>query len=244
MKKILLSTTVASAIALSAQAADTTAIVTHTELGYIQTEGNTQTKTFNLDANAKKAWDKHAAALKVEGQYGSVGDTNGDDVEVKNKYIIEANYDYKFSKALAFNYLAGYKSDRYAGFAYQAYTGPGLKYQAVKNEKHDLALDGSILYSSDRTYQAPRDTNNYSGYRAQLIYGWQMLENLKFTQEASYRSSFEDGENFFVYSKTAFAAKISDIFSAGVSYKVDYVNQPLAAKTTDSTLTFNLIMDY
>ena len=246
MKKILLSAAALTTLALSAQAADKNpdALVTHTELGYIQTDGNTQTKTFNLDANAKKAWGKHQTSLKLDGQYGSTGDANGDDVENKNKYLIEANYDYAFAASLSFNYLIGYKSDRYAGFAYQAYTGPGLKYHAIQTQAHDLSLNGSILYSSDESYAKPRETNNYSGYRAELVYGWDILKNLKFTEEASYRSSFEDSSNYFVASKTAFTTKISDIFSAGVSYKVDYVNQPLAAKNTDSTFTFNLIMDY
>ena len=241
MKKIILSAFALSALTISAQAADKNpdALVTHTEMGYIQTDGNTKTKTFNLDANVKKAWGKHQTSLKLDGQYGSA-----DDVEVKNKYLIEVNYDYSFTKILAFNYLAGYKSDRYAGFAYQAYTGPGLKYQAIKNDAHDLSLNGNILYSSDESYAQPRDTNNYSGYRAALVYGWDILKNLKFTQEASFRGSFEDSSNYFAHSKTAFASKLSDMFSAGISYKLDYVNKPLAAKTTDSTFTFNLIMDY
>ena len=241
MKKIILSAVALSALALSAQAAEKNpdALVTHTEMGYIQTDGNTKTKTFSLDANVKKAWGKHQTTLKLDGQYGSA-----DDLEVKNKYLIELNYNYSFTKMLAFNYLAGYKSDRYAGFAYQAYTGPGLKYQAIKNDAHNLALSGNILYSSDESYAQPRDTNNYSGYRAELVYGWQMLKNLKFIQEASIRGDFEDSSNYFAHSKTEFTSKLSDIFSAGISYKLDYVNRPLAAKTTDSTFTFNLIMDY
>jgi len=241
MKKIILSAFALSALTITAQAADKNpdALVTHTEMGYIQTDGNTKTKTFNLDANVKKAWGKHQTSLKLDGQYGS-----NDGIEVKNKYLIEVNYDYSFTKILAFNYLAGYKSDRYAGFAYQIYTGPGLKYQAIKNDTHDLSLNGNILYSSDESYVQPRTTDNYSGYRAEFLYGWQMLKNLKFTQEASLRGDFRDSSNYFAHSKTAFTSKLSDMFSAGVSYKLDYVNKPLAAKNTDSTFTLNLIMDY
>ena len=240
MKKILLSSLIASTVALSVQAADTkeNKLVTHTEMGYIQTDGNTKTKTFNVDAKASKTWNKHVGTLKIDGQYA-----DADDKETKNKYLIEGNYDYKFTKNFAFNYILGYKSDRYAGFAYQTYTGPGAKYQAIKTKIHDLSIDGNILYSSDKSY-VKKDTNNYSAYRVQAIYEWQMLKNLKFDQEASFRGSFEDSSNYFAHSKTALTSKLSDMFSAGISYKVDYVNQPLAAKTTDSTLTFNLIVDY
>ena len=243
MKKILLRTIVISSLALAAQAADADTLVTHTELGYIQTDGNTKTKTFNLDANAKKAWGRHHGSLKIDGQYGSA-----DDIENKKKYLLEANYDYAFTERFAFNYLAGYKSDIYSGFDYQFYTGPGAKYQMIKLEKHNLSLTANILYSQDN-YHVPNangdDTNDYTGYKAQGVYLWDIVNNLKFTQELGIRGDFDDSENYFVNSKTALTTKISDIFSAGISYKIDYVNQPLPGlDNKDTTLTANLIMDY
>lgn len=245
MKKILLSAAALTTLALSAQAADKNpdALITHTELGYIQTDGNTKTKTFNLDANAKKAWGKHQTSLKLDGQYGSA-----DDKENKKKYLVEGNYDYAFTKTFAFNYLIGYKSDIYSGFDYQFYTGPGAKYQALKLAKHDLSFTANILYSKDN-YHVPTatgdDTNDYTGYRAQGIYLWNIVNNLKFTQELGLRGDFDNSDNYFATSKTALTTKISDIFSAGISYKIDYVNKPLPGlENKDTTLTANLIMDY
>ena len=241
MKKIILSAVALTTLTLSAQAAanNPDALVTHTELGYIQTDGNTKTKTFNLDANAKKAWGKHQTSLKLDGQYGSA-----DDKENKKKYLIEGNYDYAFTKTFAFNYLIGYKSDIYSGFDYQFYTGPGAKYQAIKNDKHDLSFTANILYSQDKYYPVD-ETNDYTGYRAQGVYNWNIVNNLKFTQELALRGDFDNSDNYFATSKTAFTTKISDIFSAGISYKIDYVNTPPAGKDNkDTTLTANLIMDY
>jgi len=242
MKKILVSTIAAASLVVAAQAADKNpdALVTHTELGYIQTDGNTETKTFNLDANAKKAWGKHQGSLKLDGQYGSA-----DGVENKKKYLIEANYDYSITDRFAFNYLAGYKSDIYSGFDYQFYTGPGAKYQAIKMEKHNLSLTANILYSQDQYHNADSTTNDYTGYRAQGIYLWDIVNNLKFTQELGFRGDFDNSDNYFATSKTALTTKISDIFSAGISYKIDYVNKPLPGlENKDTTFTANLIMDY
>jgi putative salt-induced outer membrane protein len=245
MKKILVSTIAAASLVVAAQAAEKNpdALVTHTELGYIQTNGNTDTKTFNLDANAKKAWGKHQGSLKLDGQYGSA-----DGIENKKKYLIEANYDYSITDRLAFNYLAGYKSDIYSGFDYQFYTGPGAKYQAIKMDNHNLSLTANILYSEDKYHNAAPgtdDTNNYTGYRAQGIYLWDIVNNLKFTQELGIRGAFDDSENYFATSKTALTTKISDIFSAGISYKIDYVNQQRPGlENKDTTFTANLIMDY
>jgi len=236
-------------------------LVTHTELGYIQTSGNTETKTFNLDAKAKQSWDKHIYALMVDAQYA-----DDDGAETKNKFVIELEYDYEITDRLAFDYLLGYKSDKFSGLEYQAYTGPGLAYKAIVSDAHNLELSGNILYSIDSyedvyrengdviNYPAPTDTgkldaeaydDDYIGYRVKGVYGWQIMENLKFDQELSMRGSFEESDKYFVFSKTALSTKISDMFSAGISYKVDYANIPAEDKdSTDSTLTANLIIDY
>ena len=240
MKKIALSTLLISALASFASAADkTTPLVTHTELGYIQTNGNADTETFSVDADAKKAWGKHQGALHIDGQYGSAEGTIN-----KKKYLIEANYDYAFSKRFAFNYVAGYKSDTFSGFNYQAYTGPGAKYKAIMSDAHNLDLGANILYEQDE-YVAADETNNFTAYKLEANYAWQILKNLKFTEDLGARGEFENSDNYFINSKTGLTTKISDIFSAGASYKIDYVNRPAAGKENrDTTLTFNLIMDY
>jgi len=238
MRKILLSSVVASALTLSAYAADKTKeIVTHTEMGYIQTNGNTKTKTFNLDSKAERAWDKHVGVFTFDGQYSS-----DSGITTKKKYFLELEYNYDFTDKLAFSYLAGYKYDKFSGFDYQAYTGPGIKYTAIKQSTQNLSLEASALYSKDKYIAG--NTNDYAAYRLKGDYDLQITENLKFTQEISFRGSFEESDNYFAFSKTALISKISDIFSAGISYKLDYANIPAAQYKTDETLTVNLIMDY
>ena len=238
MRKILLSSVVVSALSLSVYAADKTKeIVTHTEMGYIQTNGNTKTKTFNLDTKAERAWNKHVGTFTFDGQYSS--DTG---VTIKKKYFLELEYNYDFTDRLAFSYLAGYKYDAFSGFDYQAYTGPGIKYAAIKQSTQNLSLEASALYSQDKYDTGV--TNDYAAYRLKGDYSLQITQTLKFTQEVSVRGSLEESDNYFAFSKTAFTSKISDIFSAGISYKLDYANRPAATYKTDETLTFNLIMDY
>jgi putative salt-induced outer membrane protein len=238
-------------------------LVTHTELGYIETSGNTKTKTFNLDANAKKAWGRHEGKILFDGQYAS---DNG--VETKNKYLTELNYGYAFNERISFDYLAGYKSDKFSGFDYQFYTGPGLKYKAVTSQKHKLSVEANILYALDQYADKEFDVNgveipypnsentpvaslvtgaknDYASYRLKAVYNYMFTKNTKFDQELTFRGDFQTADNYFVYSKSAISSKLSDIFSAGISYKVDYVNRPAEGKKdTDTTLTINLIMDY
>lgn len=235
--------------------------VTHTELGYIATSGNTNTTTLNLDAEVKKNWRKHSLELSLLMQYGTEND-----IENKNRLLAELMYGYDYTKRLTFDYLVGYKEDKFSGYEYQFYTGPGAKYKAIKNKNHTLSLEGNVLYAMDViedtyhdgagnpvVYPYPAgsvsnndgDTDGYASYRAKVVYNWQVFKNLKFAETLSYRSKFSDADNYFVYSKTALSSKLSDMFSAGLGYQVDYINRPADGKTsTDKTLTFNLIVDY
>ena len=235
MKKIVISTLVVSSLLL---ASDANKFVTHTELGYIQTSGNTDTKTFNLDAKAKKAFDLHSLSLTLDAQYAK--DTN---VETKNKFATELGYSYKFSDKLSFGYLAGYKKDKFSNYDYQFYTGPSIGYKLIESDSHNLNAEGSILMSKDDIRNS-NQTEEYVAYRAKGVYEWKILENLKFDQEVGYRGSFEDSQNYFVDSKSALTSKLTDMFSAGISYKIDYVNLSGPKEHTDKTFTANLIIDY
>jgi putative salt-induced outer membrane protein len=87
--------------------------------------------------------------------------------------------------------------------------------------------------------------NDYMAFRVKGVYDRKLMENLKFAQELTYRSSFEQVQNFFVFSKTALSSKVTDMLSAGISYKIDYINEPANGKDpTDTTFTANLILDY
>ncbi|ABB43327.1 Putative salt-induced outer membrane protein-like protein [Sulfurimonas denitrificans DSM 1251] len=209
------------------------------EIGYVSNSGNTNTEAFNADTKLTNRWDLHSLEASMLMQYGTENNK-----ESKNRFLGELLYDYKLSKVLSLNYLVGYKDDKFSGYDYQFYTGPGAKYVLIETDYHDLNLDGNFLYVKDKIYGEP--INSYLGYRIKGVYNMQMLENLKFHQTLSFRSEFSDVQNYFLYSKTAFTTKLSDIFSAGIAYHIDYTNHPpFSGKTsTDKMFTFNLIADY
>jgi len=262
VKKIVL-IPMSAAVVLMAAPSDKDALKTHTEMSYVQTQGNTNTNAFSLDFKGQKAWDKNALKLDLDALYG---DDNG--VETRNKILGELNYDYQFSSYFAFNYLVGYKNDKFSGYEYQFYTGPGIKYIALDSKVHSLNFQANALYSLDETMDKYIDTNgdeivypypdgtegaekivgesnDYTGFSAKANYAWQIMENLKFLQEASYRGDFDDSENYFAFSKTALETKISDMFSMGISYKVDYTNlAPEGNEYSDRTFMTSLIIDY
>jgi len=236
---------------LEAQLPPNEQVMTNVKIGYIETDGNTETQTFSLDANVKKSFGKNNLSLILSGQYGS--DTTTDTAtnittkkDTNNKYFVEGEYGYSFLKALSLTYVAGYKNDKFSSYDYQFYTGPGLKYLAIKNASNELNLEASVLYSNDKLQKSdPKFEETYGAYRAKLNYALDILENLKFEQEASYRASFDDADNYFVFAKSTLSSKISDMFSAGIAYKVDYSNLVASGlERTDTTLEAFLSIDY
>ncbi len=245
--------------------AEDTAFTTHTELGYVSTSGNTNTKSGSVDFVGKQKIDKHSLQFDIDYLYGEQ-----EGIETNNKFITSLNYDYQFAEDFAFNYIISYKNDKFSGFDYQFYTGPGLIYDAVKTDAHTLHFQGNIVYAidegTDKYYDAlgveikypyinppidpaiplvPGVTNEYASYLLQGNYVWKVTETFKFLQDLSYRSEFGDTKNYFVYSKTAVSSKINGNFSMGLSYKVDYTNMPpVGNEYTDKTFTAALIIDY
>lgn len=225
---------------LKAQLPPNEALMTHTELGYIKTDGNTDTETFMLEADVKKGWDKHKISLAFDAQYGK-----NDGIVNKKKYIAELEHNYLLMPAMETSLLAGYKKDIFSSYAYQAYAGFGFKYLALKTDAHKLSLEAHMLYSEDQVTDTGTDESNYGAYRAKLDYGWKITDGVKFSQIVTYRAEMDETDNYFIFSKSAITSKISDIFSAGASYKVDYVNiVPADKERTDETFTLNLIIDY
>ena len=252
-------------IALPADEGGAAVYTTHVELGYVSTSGNTDTKSGSFDGMGKAEWDKHVLQLDVDYIYG---EENG--VENNNKLIVELNYDYKFADDFAFNYLTGYKNDKFSGFDYQFYTGPGVKYMALKSDVHILNFQSNILWSQDvemdKYYDAsgneikypyvnpskdlatntePGKTNDYASFYIKGDYAWNVTDTFKFIQVLSYRTDVSDSNIYFVNSKTGIESKINSTFSMGANYKVDYVNSPPDGnERTDKTFTVALILDF
>lgn len=218
--------------------AEETPIITHSEFSYINTKGNTNTTSLAFEGSAKKQWDEHIFRLNANMYKSS---DNGK--SSKDKWSSEFNYDYQICPRTSLNYLIGYKEDRFSGFDYQFYSGPGMGVKAIDSATHKLDFQANILYGEDKPENLPSDS--YFSSKLGAMYKWQIQENLKFIQEATYRINLEETQYNFFYSKSAIETKINSTLSMGVSYKVDYVNTPPPPSLkTDRTFLVSLIIDY
>jgi len=233
MKKIVLGAMLFSSLLLADDS-----ISAKAELGYSKTSGNTDTEALNLDSKAKKVWDEHSVGAEVDARYSK---SNGK--EDASRFGAELNYGHAYDADLTIGYLAGYKRDKFSGYKYQIYTGPYAEYKAYKSDLQNLALELAALYAKDKLEDG-RD-ESYASARVRAIYDYQIMENLKFAEDLSYRTSLKEGKHYFVTSKTSLVNKITDIFSAGITYRVDYAYiVPEGNKRTDRAFLVNLIAIY
>ena len=240
----------AAAMVTGVSAADDNVLKTHAELGYTNTAGNTQSQ--DLAGSLKMDYMLFNNGLRFVGNalYSSNKDFETDKTAAtKNRWDAELNYDYNFNKNWAFNYLAGGKGDKFSTYVYQAYTGPGAIWKALKSDRNKLKFQANILWSWDEYRDETLTDDNpdqYASWQASLDYTLQMTETSKFIQYLMYRSQFSDTSNYFAKSKTALESKINSSLSLGVSYTVDYTNTIAAdiRSHTDRVFLAALIVDF
>ena len=258
MKKTLVFLLLAGLVGTLFAADDAKKFKGHAELSYANTAGNTDSQ--DVAGNLKLNIPVYSSEIRFVGNvlYSDTTsyDENGtyiEDLRTKNRWDAEANYDYNFNDVMAFNYLLGGKGDEFSTFVYQVYTGPGVIVTAVKNDEHNLKFQANVLYMWDdvredsaTTPVTPAFMHSYSGYQASMDYVYQFTKNAKFGQYVMYRSEFEDTTNYFVKSKTLLESKVSDIFSMGMSYTVDYTNNKAenVRSYTDGVFLASLIADF
>lgn len=234
MKKIIL-TTVAIATLLGARE---NSFIARTELGYIKTDGNTNTEAFNFDSRLKRKWEWHSLNFQIDSQVARSNHS-----QTASRITGELDYDYEYSDDFSYGYIAGYKRDKFSGYDYQFYTGPDVKYKAIHSDKENLSLEVALLYAQEKL--EVRGGEEYIGYRLRGIYDHKLLETVKFEEDFSFRNSFEDSQNYFIVSKTSLVNRLSDVISAGITYRIDHSNiVPDDRKKTDKTFMVNLILNY
>ena len=211
---------------------------TKTELSYSNTQGNTRTEQFALDFHGERKRNKTTLKLDIDVLTSSA---NGD--ENNNKWLVVAQYDRDLTKDIFFNYVISYGEDKFSGFDYQFNTGPGMGYKVLNSDEHKFDLRSNILYSEDKLDNGIK--NEYAAWLVGFNYKWQILDNLAFLQDAYYKVEVDKSTNYFSFSKTGIESIVNSMFSLGLTYKIDYKNQPSAGKKrTDRTFLASLIINY
>ncbi len=211
------------------------------ELSYVNTSGNTDTQTLagKLDLKREGTVDRYFTS----GSYLKAEDSGTD---TSDKLKLEGRYERVFTGKYFGLFTLGYLRDKFSGYEYRAYGGPGAGIEFIKTPTQKLQGHLSILYNHNEFSTGVKTGDNYVTAKATGKYERKVLENLTFKETFDYFTSVEDSEVYFVDSVTAVEVKVNGRISVGMSYTINYQNRPPSPElnNTDTTLLTNLIIDF
>lgn len=213
----------------------------HLEFSFVKTSGNSDTQSLAGKAGVKREGPVNRIYL-----VGTGFREKKDGEESANRWLANGRWERVIHERL-FAFLTGtYTADKFSGYRYRFFGGPGLGYEIVKTEAHELKALASVNYTYNRFSNGPRDDEKYWAGNPALHYAWQILENLRFRQDLDYLLSFKDTDTYFLNSETGLEVKVNKTVSLGVSYRVSYQSRPPFedVEQTDQTFFTSLIIDF
>ncbi len=211
---------------------------TRLELSYVRTSGNTDTQTLA----GKFTADKEVAANRYFFS-GNVLLEESNGVETSNRLLLEGRFERVLSGRLFVLLSTGYTLDKFSGYKYRLYGGPGAGYDVLDTKKHKLQSLLSFVYSYDEFSVGDEVSDSYITGKATGKYQYIIQENIKLKETVNYLVSFEQTKKYFLDSETKVELKINQSLSLGISYLVNYQNLLPSAEVrrTDTTFLTTLI---
>ncbi|MBI5442598.1 MAG: DUF481 domain-containing protein, partial [Deltaproteobacteria bacterium] len=118
---------------------------------YVRTSGNTSTQTVATTAEAAYEPNPNRYYGKAGWMYGKT-----EDQATANKYFLDGRYERTIADRLFGFVNANFQKDKFSGYDYQWYVGPGVGYEFIKTDNHHLKGLVGVLYSYDKF---PADAN-------------------------------------------------------------------------------------
>ncbi|MEO1044815.1 MAG: DUF481 domain-containing protein [Pseudomonadota bacterium] len=163
-----------------------------------------------------------------------------DGVTTREQFLVNYEPNYRFNDRLFAYGLAQYERDRFQGFSARYTLSGGLGYRVIDGENITLDVKGGPAWRRTDLIGAG-SLSALSGLGA-LDLDWQVLENVKITQDAE---AYLQSGNSTLRSITGLEAKLSSALTARVSYTVEYESDPPAGSVSTDTLTrFTLIYGF
>ncbi len=211
----------------------------HIELSYVNTSGNIETQTLSEKLEIKREGKVNRFYFKNSALYATQKEK-----ETAKRIDASGRWERLFTERFFGFLTAGYERDKFSGYEYKVNGGPGVGYDLLKTKKHELKILASTPYYYNKVEKD--GTDNYGTAKLELYYQWNILENLRFKENASYFVNLSDTRIYFINSETSIEVKVYSYVSLGVSYKLAYQNRPPEPdiERTDTTFSTSLIIDF
>jgi putative salt-induced outer membrane protein len=211
------------------------------EASYSKTNGNTDTSTIS----GKIKVTRYIEEFKVSAS-GAVLRTESDNVETEDKLRFDIWAERDITDKLFAIGTFTYLRDTFAGYNFRIFIGPGVGYTFIDSEERLLQGISSVLYNYDDFSTGVEGTDENISLKLTGKYSQHITETISFKQILDYIVSFEDSKKFFIDSESRVEVRLNDTFSLGLSYIINYQNDPPSATVdeTDTTLFTSIIADF
>lgn len=236
-KTILISTLLmVSGAAYGVDEAPTSPWSGNAELGFIDTSGNTDTRSTNGAFELKHTGEHWDTSLKL-----SALTSKEQGITSKEKYNAAVKFDRNLSERSYLAIDATQERDRFNGFEYQSTLSVGYGYRAIKEDKMNLALEAAPGFRRDKL----KDSGTISEdpiLRLAANFDWEISEGVSFIEEFT----ADIGEDNATYkSETGLKSNIIGALATKITYKIKYVDDvPDDKENTDRELGITLVYSF
>jgi putative salt-induced outer membrane protein len=211
------------------------------EVSYANTNGNTDTTTVSGRIKVSRYINEFKVSMK-----GAVLRTESDGQETEDKLKLELWGERDITDKLFALGSVSYLRDTFAGYNFRIFIGPGIGYTFIDSEVKLLQGIASVLYNYDDYSSGVQGTEENVSLKLSGRYSQHITETISFKELLDYTVALDDMGRYFVDSETRFEAKLNETFSFGLSFIINYQNEPPSAgvDNTDTTLFTSLIANF
>ncbi len=205
------------------------------ELGYVQTGGNTQTKTIHSKLKSVFEADKFRTTLE-----GSVLSSSDQVKTTAEKYVTSLQEDWKFSEKSYVLARLAFDSDRFAGIKTRYVETLGYGRTLLDNDTWHGNME--IGAGARQTQLIPSQRKNDAIARAATDWKWFVTDHATLAQKLN----TEGGkEGFLSHSVTSLQQQINETLSSKISFAAEHTSKvPVGVKKLNTEVSVTLVLAY
>ncbi|MAS24669.1 MAG: hypothetical protein CMI08_04325 [Oceanospirillaceae bacterium] len=206
------------------------------ELGYINTSGNTDTTSLNAKFGVMHSGENWDTTFKADALTSEEDGTTS-----KEKYASSLQFDRNFTKHHYLLFLGEYEDDRFSGYEYQSQVSVGYGYRAINNDTMQLDLEIGPGYRYDRLDEGG-ETEDETILRTAANYFWEIRDGVEFTQEVSADTG---SDNTILRSETGLKSQINGSLATKLTYSIKHTKEvPEDSENTDREFGVTLVYSF
>jgi len=211
-----------------------------TELGLLQSGGNSDIQTNNAKTASNYKWDMNTINFGGHYTYGETSDA----VTARN-WDLTTSYERQVSDKLSLLLGEVIEGNRFIGIKSRYNSDIGVKYFYMKDDKRIFFTELGYRYSIEDRYEPLENTyDNKARLYNEFSHVFSETTQYKFWLE--YVPNFTDGKDYLINGEASLTAILNSTFSLKVAYKGMYDNQPAFAgfKNYDFLTTTALVAKF